>query len=87
MTEFIPRHVFAGLPPRETSDRARMGQVHEGESQISLHTHTGIWGREESGNIRLPLIGAVPNLHQTIILRRGGRKKANTVGVMTDPVF
>ena len=65
--QLLPGHVLAGLPPGEASDGARMGQVDEGEGQLSLGW-ARLWGCEEAGNPGLPLNGAVPHLHQAVIL-------------------
>lgn len=59
----VPWHVLAGLPPREAGNRPGMSQVDKGEGQISLETDAGLWRCEESGDTRLPLTGAVPDLH------------------------
>lgn len=58
----VPRHVFAGLPPREASNRAWMGQVHKGKGQLSLATDAGLWRRKEPRNTPLPFTGVVPDL-------------------------
>lgn len=68
----LPWHVHAGLPPREAGDGPGMGQVDEGEGQLSLGTGTGLWGRKESGNTRLPLAGTVPDLYQAVVLESRG---------------
>lgn len=68
ITHCAPWHVFAGLPPSEAGNRARMGQVDKGKGQLSLETDTGFWWCEESGNTRLPFTGAVPNLYEAVVL-------------------
>lgn len=59
---YVPRHVFAGLPPREASNRAGMGQVHKGKGQLSLAPDAGLWRRKEPRNTQLPFTGVVPDL-------------------------
>ena len=66
----LPGHVLAGLPPGEASDGAWMGQVDEGEGQLSMGW-ASLWGCEKAGHSRLPLNGAVPHLHQAVILHGG----------------
>lgn len=58
----IPWHIFAGLPPREASNRAGMGQVDKREGQLLLDIGTGFRRCEESRDTQLPLTGAVPDL-------------------------
>lgn len=66
-TQLSPGHVLAGLSPGEAGDRARVGQVDEGEGQLSLG-RARLGGGEEAGDPRLPLDGAVPHLHQAVVL-------------------
>lgn len=68
----VPWHVFAGLPPREARNRARVGEVDEGKAELSLDGDLGFWRCEEARNTRLPLTGVVPHLHQAVVLELTG---------------
>lgn len=65
---YSPGHVFAGLPPGEAGDGARVSQVNEGE--VDLGSGAQVERREEFSDVRLPFTGAVPHLHQTVVLQQ-----------------
>lgn len=57
-------HVFAGLPPGQASDRARVGQVDEGEVNQRGFLIRGVLDHHS----RTPARGGVPHLQQAVIL-------------------
>ncbi len=67
-TERSPGQVLAGLPPGEAGDGARVSQVDEGE--VDLGSGAQVERREEFSDVRLPFTGAVPHLHQTVVLQQ-----------------